>query len=146
YDQVFWRGLSLKLVLFTAGFVLSAGYLMLNFWYIYRHYSVLRWHIGLDVERSTPAEMELTPERLRVIAIGASILIGMFFAAHFSSLYDLFLRFINGSSVGIEDPIFGRDIAFYLLRLPFLDALQSIALTLSLLTIAHSIGTYVWMG
>lgn len=146
YDQVFWRGLSLKVVLFTAGFVLSAGYLMLNFWYIYRHYSVLRWHIGLDVERSTPAEMELTPERLRVIAIGASILIGMFFAAHFSSLYDLFLRFINGSSVGIEDPIFGRDIAFYLLRLPFLDALQSIALTLSLLTIALSIGTYVWMG
>ncbi len=146
YGQVFWRALGLRAGLFALGFILAGGYLALNFWYIYRNYSVLRWHIGLDVERSTPEELALTPERFRIMAAGTAILMGLFFATHASGLYDQFLRFIDGTRVGISDPIFGNDVAFYLLRLPFLDALKNVFVTLSLLTIALSIGAYVWLG
>lgn len=146
YSQVFWRTFGLKAGLFTAGFLLASGYLALNFWYIHRNFALLRWHIGLEVERSSPAELELTPDRFRMLATGVVVLLSLFFAIHVSSLYDSFLRFISTARVGTLDPVFGNDVAFYLLQLPFLSSLKSIFLTLSLLTIALSIGTYIWMG
>ncbi len=146
YEQVFWRTLGLKAGLFLLGFIVAGGYLALNFWYILRHYSQLRWNITLDVERRAPEELELTPERLRLLAAGVTVLVGLFFATHFSSLYDSVLRFISSARLGVEDPIFGKDVAFYLLKLPLLSSLRGILLTISLLAIALSIGTYMWMG
>lgn len=146
YEQVFWRRLGLQSALFLSGFLLAAAYLGANFIYIYRHYSVLRWKVGMDVQREQAPEIELTPERLRAMAIVVSVLIGLFFAGHFAGLYDLFLRFIGDVATGIDDPIFGNDLSFYLLRLPFIEAIQSVLMTISMLTVALSIGTYVWMG
>ena len=39
-----------------------------------------------------------------------------------------FLKFSNGAAFGIADPVFNRDIGFYIFSLPFIKVLQSFAL------------------
>ncbi|MFW5955381.1 MAG: UPF0182 family protein, partial [Rhodothermales bacterium] len=67
-------------------------------------------------------------------------------ALYFAGLFDQFLRFLGNVSTGLVDPIFGHDVSFYLLRYPFIGSIQSVVLTISILTIGLSVGVYVWMG
>jgi uncharacterized protein len=146
YGQVFWRTLGLKGGLFVFGFALAALYFGLNFLYIYRRFSVVTWHVGLTVVRSEGPELELTPTLFRGLAAGVTVFLSLFFGLYFRGLYDSYIRFRGDVQTGIVDPIFGVDVSFYLLRLPFIESLQSVFLTLSALTIAVSVGAFVWMG
>jgi len=74
----------------------------------------------------------------RFILIGSLILsafAGLYGASHWESL----LRFINGVPFHIEDPLFKRDIAFYVFQLPFIRYLYGwlmAALILSIISTA----------
>ncbi len=61
---------------------------------------------------------------------------GFFFALHWQTLWMRLLRFLNGVTVGESDPIFGRDLGFYLFRLAFLLDLKNTLLVLTFLTLA----------
>src|SRR5206468_1041406 len=65
-----------------------------------------------------------------------SIVLSFVIAISTSSLWMSFLKFLNATPVGTRDPVFGRDIGFYLFRLPAIfDALT----VLDTLTIASQI-------
>lgn len=52
-------------------------------------------------------------------ALVVSIMVGLEAATHWNE----WLKFSNSTPFGVRDPIFGLDISFYVLRLPFLDYL-----------------------
>lgn len=61
----------------------------------------------------------------------ASLLLSFIFSLIFvSEIWYDFLIFINRVSFGLEDPIFGRDIGYYIFTLPFLNKLYSFVLIL----------------
>ena len=148
YAQIFWRTLGLQVVLFAGGFLLAALYIGANFRYVYKHHESLRWRGSFSGGPKLPDEIAvvLTPERLRNISIAATIFVAFFFGAHFGGRFEQFLRFVYGTPTGVVDPIFGRDISFYLLTLPYLDILQSAVMTLPVVSIMLLIGALVWMG
>ncbi len=61
-----------------------------------------------------------------------------------SALWMTFLKAFNGVDVGTLDPLFGRDIGFYLFRLPAISAVLNTLVTLTLLSIIATAVLY-WM-
>jgi uncharacterized protein len=69
-----------------------------------------------------PAWME---GRLRSLLMPISLLIGLFMGLSAAGQWETFQLFQVASPMGSADPVFGRDISFYLFRLPFLQFLIS---------------------
>ncbi len=51
------------------------------------------------------------------------------------SNWDIILKFWNGVSTGLKDPILGKDVGFYLFTLPFLDQFYNLMFSLSFITL-----------
>jgi uncharacterized membrane protein (UPF0182 family) len=65
------------------------------------------------------------PEKIvKILAIIGAILISLFTGIWASSIWKEVLVFANSVNAGLADPMFGRDISFYLFRLPFISTLQ----------------------
>ncbi len=58
--------------------------------------------------------------------------------------WDPFLRWVNASPFATRDPLFGRDIGFYVFRLPFLQFAQNWLLVVLLAVFAGVAGLYVF--
>ncbi len=147
YASVFWKILRLKAVLFVVAFVVVAGYLGGNLFYLVRQLPPLwasRW--AREGEAPTIGEMRLTRGRLRVVAAVFAALVALAFAGSFAARWDTFVRFASGQAYGQVDPIFGQDLAFYMLRLPFIEALQSALVSLAFLTLLILGTVYFLMG
>ena len=63
-----------------------------------------------------------------------------------SGLWDEALLFFNYAPTGTGDPVFGRDIGFYLFRLPFLEALNGYAGFLIVFTLVAALVAYAVRG
>src|SRR4029453_18955438 len=59
------------------------------------------------------------------LLILAAVAIALIFAAVFYSQWDTLLRFHWSLAYGKADPIYNREIGFYLFELPFLELLQN---------------------
>ena len=53
-----------------------------------------------------------------------------------TTLWIPLLGFLGATSTGTSDPVFGKDISFYLLALPWYDAVVSVVITVLVITIA----------
>ena len=78
----------------------------------------------------------------RAGTILAAAAIGLFFASLFYSQWDTYLRFHWAGTFGQTDPIFERDIGFYLFRLPFYELVRSALTGLTVITLAAVALTY----
>jgi uncharacterized membrane protein (UPF0182 family) len=112
YNDRFWT-----LFLFRTGFTLAGGLLS----------AVLVGLLTFSVPR--------TNSNVRKIIIALAALIGGFWG---NTNWKVFLKSWYRVDTGITDPIFEKDVSFYLFSLPFYDQLYSIALTISFLAIAAS--------
>ena len=63
-----------------------------------------------------------------------SILFSLFAAMRGSAQWENFLQFFNATSFGIPDPLFHRDIGFYVFQFPFLKHLYGWLMTVLILT------------
>ena len=78
-----------------------------------------------------PADMPLPPQTQRFLkalfkwgSIVAVIAVAIVFGAIAASKWDLFLKFENSVPFGVTDPVFGRDVGFYIFTLPLLDTVR----------------------
>jgi len=72
--------------------------------------------------------------------------LSLLFAAGFSGRWNGLLRFWYAGSYGQSDPIYGVDLAFHMLELPFLQALQSGVVGLAFLGLLALVTGYVIAG
>ncbi|RMH85619.1 MAG: UPF0182 family protein, partial [Actinomyces sp.] len=80
--------------------------------------------------------------RTGLLRLAVAGLFALIAGAGVSSQWEEWLLFVNGRSFGVDDPLFGRDIGFYVFQLPFLSFVvswlfASLVIVFVLTTVAH---------
>lgn len=149
YDEVgylgtFWARIWIGLGVRGAAALLGAALLFLNLWFVARHIGpvrVRRRYANIEIAERVP--------RQHVVAIAAAIaLLGGWWLAElqFGGASALgAVSWLRQVSWGVADPLFGRDVAFYVFTLPFIrDVLAFLALVLiwatALVAFGHVVG------
>ena len=139
--SVFTTVLGLKLLLGIAGGLLVALLLYLNVWLAARPTSgdVL---VELEDPLGLPSRLVIEP-LMRKFLLPGSLVLGFLAAMQAASQWETVLRFLNAQPFNALDPLFGRDISFYVFRLPFLETLYGWAMLLLGGTLLLVLVTYV---
>jgi hypothetical protein len=91
-----------------------------------------------------PDDLNLPPQTrdfLRSLIKWGSVaivaIVSIIFGAILASKWDLFLKFENSVSFGVIEPVFGKDVGFYVFTLPLLNTVQSwmLATTITVLVV-----------
>ena len=88
----------------------------------------------------------LERRHLGFLAAGLSGVLALFISGIASSQWLVVLQFLNMTPFGEVDPIFGRDAAFYIFTLPFLDLVRYTGLGIVVLSLIGSAAAYVVTG
>ena len=136
YTGVFWRTALAKITLGVASFALAAAYLVLNFRYLADR---LRWApiVGTPLQNlQLSGSLGDYHRPIKLALTIAALVLALFFALNFGAQWDASLRFAWRTEFGASDPIFGRDVGFYLFQLPFWELIQTTLTVLAFLTTA----------
>ena len=87
----------------------------------------------------------LEPHRRRVTAI-ASGLVGLFAGAGASANWEVWLRWRHGTTFGVEDAQFGRDVAYYAFTYPFVRFLVGFGFAVLTLSVIATVVTHYLYG
>ena len=158
YVSVFWTVFATKAVLFTAVFVASTlllwvnGALALHFAWRRRLWRpavfetrspAVRALPGMTIELFGPSS---PPLLWRLLTLAVALGLGLLFAFGEMGSWDLVLRFIHQVPYAQNDPLFGKDIGFYLFSLPAYIALRNWMLLMLLLSSIMSGAIYFVHG
>jgi len=130
HSDVFWTLRALSASGFAAGFITGLGYFWVNLWLVH---ATLRAAPGEAAVASAPM-----PGLFQAGALALALVAGLLLAAE----WDTLLRFVWAQPHGDADPLYGRDIGFYLFVLPLLERVQNALLGVSLLTTALLVWAY----
>ena len=147
YEAVFWKTLAYKAGLFVAAFGIVGAFFAANFHYLVGQLPPL-WASRFAQQGEAPqmGRMQLTRGHLRIAGYGFAAFLALTFAGSFAAQWETFLHFINGANYGMAEPVFGNDVAFYMLRLPFVEVLQGTLVAMAVLALLVLGTVYVLMG
>lgn len=74
-------------------------------------------------------------KRLNYLYLLVSIILGFLFSSINQELWKIVLKYFNQTKFGMVDPIFGRDVGYYVFSLPFLNFLREMGMVLIILTL-----------
>src|SRR5690349_12667948 len=121
YLQVFWTSLAAEAAVFAGTFTATAAVLWLNGW--------LAWRLArrpstppatIPGWQSPPNPLAVLRDRLpwpRIIA-GSTALLALLVAAREAGNWPVLLQYLYHVPYGSNDPLYGKDIGFYLFSLP----------------------------
>ena len=145
FGRVFVTELVAKVAAFSGAFILFAAFAGLNI----RHARRIR----LSGRVLQPADGERPPTPLEVIFRGESaphawavviLLLSAFIGSGAANSWMTLLQFLHGSRFGIADPIFAKDLGFYVFSLPLYEiVLQWYFLGLLITAIAVGLSYYL---
>lgn len=81
---------------------------------------------------------EIEPGALKILILSGALLLAFFAALNGSAQSENLLLFLNASPFGLSDPLFGKDIGFYVFQLPLLLYLQGWLNFLLIITMAST--------
>jgi uncharacterized membrane protein (UPF0182 family) len=84
--------------------------------------------------------------QLRLAAAVVAVVIALFIASVASSFWQTWLQYRHATPFGETDPLFGRDVSFYVFELPFLDAVRRLFLVGVVLSLLGAAGLYAITG
>jgi uncharacterized membrane protein (UPF0182 family) len=147
YASVFWTIRGTQVLLFVLVFVITGLYFGGNFYFLVSNIPPL-WASQWAQEGEAPqvGGEPLTRDRLRRLAYVVAGVLSLLFAAGFSGRWTELLRFWYAGSYGQSDPVYGVDLAYHMLELPFLQALQSGIVGLAFLGLLGLVTGYVIAG
>jgi uncharacterized membrane protein (UPF0182 family) len=130
YGQVFTTTLFTKLWLAVAVGAISFVVLLANVRIARRYHPelpVVEGYFEIEGERIPAPNVARLVTRL---AIPAAVVLALLFSTSGWEFWETYLRFRHQTPFGAPDPIFGRDIGFYIFTLPVLDTIAGWLLTL----------------
>ena len=156
FSQIFWKVSILRWILFWAILLAIIAVFLVNLKIVWKFIpsfkretkqNPLVWNSGRGYSDRSRNEDEKSSWQGYGVASAflvfvASLIIGLIMAAIVSGQWEKILLWSNRVSVGTNDPIFGKDIGFYLFSLPFLNALSSWIFWVILLLCAETIILY----
>lgn len=146
YARIFWTLRGTQLSLITVAFVIAAIYFTLNFRYLAGQLKFAKLHgsplQGVEFDLGSV----LANSRIKQFFTMGALVMAFIFALSFFIRWDESLRFISSVEFGEVDPLFGRDIGFYMFQLPFWNILQSSLTSIAFLTLAILGLSYIFTG
>jgi hypothetical protein len=140
FQKVFATSLIARILLFVIGGVLA-------FAWVYGNVRIARGSgTGfpvLYINRGDGVSVDISRTFTRLF-FPAALLIAFLTALSFSASWMMVLKGLNAVQLGQRDPLFNRDISFYLFRLPLISAVLSTLITLTFLSIAAVAAMY-WL-
>ena len=145
-EQVFWTQFRTQWGLRIAGFIFLFAFLFVNLM-LTKRYILSFPNLALR-ERlmATGAMRFITPRRLTIYFLAASALISYVFSGYVVNFWMDVLRYFNQTSFGINDPIFGADVAFYIFGLPFYRFIYSYLIMVVVLTLIIVAAIYLLLN
>ncbi len=128
YSNVFWTLNLTRFVVGAAVFIVFFAFFQLNFWYLRR--SVPPYQV-YDISNYPHAAFFERFRRMAFSKVGKiffsvfSTLLALMIAINLSSQWEVFQKFIYALPFGSTEPILGKDVGFYIFKLPFYELLQS---------------------
>ena len=98
--------------------------------------------VELEDPFGLPSRLVIEPLFRKFLLPGALVL-GFLAGSQAAGQWETFLRFVNAQPFNVQDPLFGRDVGFYVFRLPFLETLYTWAMTALGLTFLLVVATTV---
>jgi uncharacterized protein len=148
YVGVFWTAFATKAALFTAIFTASALLLWMNGRLALRLAQPLQLRLtaafGQGFATSRGSASLLLPWRLLIPA--GALVVALLVALAEMGKWDLILRFVYQVPYGQNDPLFDKDIGFYLFSLPAYVALKNWMMSILILSSAMAGAVYVLHG
>jgi len=143
--EVFTTTLITRIGLFLVFGALMSTVLFLVMWWAYRSRPEFR---GMTPEQASLERYReaIDPYRGR-LAIGLSVIMGLFAGVAASGEWDTFLQWRNATDFGTVDPQFGLDLGFYTFTLPFIEYLLGFGFAVLILSfIAAVVVQYLYGG
>jgi uncharacterized membrane protein (UPF0182 family) len=97
----------------------------------------------LYVNRGDGVSIDVSRTLTRLF-LPASVVLAFLTAVSASSLWLVVLKGIHGVPIGTRDPLFGRDISFYLFSIPLISVILGALITLTFLSLVGT-GVMYWM-
>ncbi len=136
YGNVYATILKTKIVLFFSAAVIFA----LLFW----GNIMLATKLAPKSEAKWPwAIVQRLQSALKVIVIVGTILISLIFGMVAQANWEVVLRFFSGQPFGIADPVFQKEVSFYVFSLPFYHIVRGWLLGALIITLLGSAGVYL---
>ena len=141
FAALFWQRVTWQLAIWLGTFFVYGTFLGLNYW--------LTLRLTSDRSFRFLESSELEPYTNKIANYASAVLVFLvaLSAANLSSAaWELFPQFINRTNVGRVDPIYQKDLGFYLFRLPLLDNLENWCLTLLVSALVLAVVVYIFKG
>ena len=131
FESVFLRSLLWRVSLFLVGTLLGLIVVAGSIRLAQRGSGVT---LPVFMQSASGARVDVSRFVPRLLLIG-SVVVALITGVSASALWMTFLKGLHGQPVGLADPLFGRDIGFYLFTLPALSALLNTLVTLIVIAI-----------
>jgi uncharacterized membrane protein (UPF0182 family) len=145
YQIVFTRELVTRVLLFLAvgGFTFGALYLNLRAAQRGMVPEPIVLRLGQSLPRATGVDLT---RALRRLSLPLSLTLGFLSGLGAAQAWELVLRFLYRSPFGVADPVFARDIGFYVFSLPALGACLAFLTALALISLVAVTTVYALRG
>ncbi|MCK4778018.1 MAG: UPF0182 family protein, partial [Actinomycetia bacterium] len=139
YSSVFLKILFTKIIIGVAGGVIFLIFLMVNI-YIARKLAP-KYRVIFEVEALEKLRAGFS-QFLGIAAFAVALFISFLAGLIVVDKWEVVLKYLNSVSFNFTDPIFGRDVGFYIFELPFYQNLYAyimglFVLTLIIVTLIH---------
>ncbi|MEX0593623.1 MAG: UPF0182 family protein [Balneolaceae bacterium] len=146
YSRLFWTVRGAQLSLTLAAFIVSALYLVLNLRRLAGELKNVNFQGTPFQNFNLNLALERHQKQLTLFFTFLGLAIAFLFAIGFYISWDDSLRFIWNVPYGETDPVFGKDIGFYLFQLPFWKLIQVSLTLLSGVTLVTLVLIYLFTG
>src|SRR5438094_4760919 len=139
YERVFTTRL-------VAEAVLGVGVGGLVFAFLYVNLRIAQGGLApnpLVVQFSSGAAAVDVTRLLRRLALPTALGLGLLFGMGAAGGWLSMLQFLHRTPFGVTDPVFGRDVGYYVFTLPVIAGAISLVIAVTTLTLAAAVGLYV---
>ena len=142
FDALDFRGvytkiLFMRVVLFLIGAAIFAVPMSISALYAHR---LSRGPVTIPLPEET---VEVLRKIIGWGAVAAVAVLSLIFGGVLSSRWEVFLRFFNSATFGQKDPVFSRDLSFYVFDLPVYQFVQGWLLGAGVVVLLASLALYV---
>ena len=133
---VFVTVLTTKFILFLVGALIFGMGFAITLFFAYKN-------SGGPTTLTLPEKAsKLIDRSLKLLVITIGVVLSVIFGYLLASNWEMFLRFTNSVPFGQIEPVFGKDISFYVFSLPVLNAVQSWLLGATILFLLSTFALY----
>lgn len=141
FEEVFWTRITWPITLWVVTFTIYGSFLWFNYW------------LALRLTRHRPfrflenSELEPYTQTIsKLVALVLIFIVALSAAMASSKSWETLLKFFKSTDFNRSEPIYGRDIGFYLFQLPFYEGLQSWLFILLVVGLILALKVYLFKG